>query len=58
MVPKKKGGLSEDEANALIDLAKDAGVRARGPESHPDRPFGKNPHIHVGPVNHICILKK
>jgi uncharacterized protein RhaS with RHS repeats len=57
---QKKGGLSADEARALQDLAKDAGVRTRGPESHKDRPQGQNPHIHVGPVDHIwiCPVKK
>ena len=29
--------------------------RVRGPEENPDRPFGKEPHGHVGPVNHIPI---
>ena len=47
-------GLTQDEAEALIDLAKDAGLPVRGPESHPDRP-NKGTHIHVGPVNHILV---
>ncbi|MCG8560410.1 MAG: hypothetical protein MI824_11470, partial [Hyphomicrobiales bacterium] len=52
---KRRGGLTQDEAEALVDLAKEAGVPTRGPESHPDRPYGRNPHIHVGPVNHIPV---
>jgi RHS repeat-associated protein len=53
---KRKGGLSPAEAEALLDLAKEAGVEpVRGPETHPDRPQGKDPHIHVGPVDHIPV---
>jgi hypothetical protein len=51
----KKTGLSEPEAKDLVERAKSAGLKARGPETHVDRPCGKNPHIHVGPVNHIPV---
>jgi RHS repeat-associated protein len=51
----RKGGLTESEAQALLDLASQAGVPRRGPESHPNRNF-KGPHIHVGPVNHLPVL--
>lgn len=51
----KKKGLSEAEAEKLVKEAQDVGLPARGPETHPDRPHGKNPHIHVGPVNHMPI---
>lgn len=29
--------------------------KVRGPEEHPNRPYGKEPHGHVGPVDHIPI---
>jgi hypothetical protein len=52
----KKVGISKEDAEAYKELGKGAGVPVRGPEARPDRPFGKNPHIHVGPVNHIPLL--
>jgi len=52
---KRKGGLSESEAKDLVDMANETGVPARGPESHPGRPHGRKPHIHVGPINHIPV---
>jgi hypothetical protein len=27
----------------------------RGPEVHPMRPYGNEPHIHVGPVDHVPV---
>lgn len=54
---KKTGGLSAEEAKVLVDWAKELGLPARGPEAHPGRPFGKFPHIHVGPVNHVPVCK-
>lgn len=48
-------GLSEAEAEELVKKAREAGLPARGTETHPDHPHGKIPHIHVGPVNHIPI---
>jgi len=56
---KNKGGVSEEEAKTLVDWGKEVGFPgSRGPEAHPDRPFGQNPHIHVGPVNHIPVCPK
>jgi RHS repeat-associated protein len=52
---KQKGGLALDEAKALGQWAKEHGLPFRGPEVHPNRPFGKIPHIHVGPVDHIPV---
>jgi len=52
---KKKGGVTVEEAKNLVDRARKAGLPARGPESHPNRPQGKDPHIHVGPVDHIPV---
>jgi hypothetical protein len=54
---KKKGGVSEDEAQTLVEWGKEYNVPSRGPETHPDRPFN-NPHIHVGPVGHIQVIPK
>lgn len=40
-----------------MDDARKAGLPARGPEVHPNRPgpASNQPHIHVGPVNHIPV---
>ncbi len=53
---KRQGGLSPDEAEALVEIGKEVGLPARGPESHPGRKFGSQPHIHVGPINHIPVI--
>jgi len=52
---KARGGVSTADADAYIDLSKEVGLRAHGPESHAGRPFGQHPHIHVGPVAHISV---
>ena len=52
---KKNGGLTPAAAELLRRLAEAAEVLFRGPESHPNRPYGSRPHIHVGPVGHIPI---
>jgi hypothetical protein len=51
----KKTGITQGDAQTYKDLGKEAGVPVRGPEAHPNRPHGKNPHIHVGPVDHIPV---
>ncbi len=48
-------GVSPKDAKTLIEWAKELGVRSRGPESHPNRPYGRSQHIHIGPINHIPI---
>jgi RHS repeat-associated protein len=58
---KQLGGLSADEGQALRELADEQGLPYRPGlsepyETHPGRPYGKIPHIHVGPVSHIPIL--
>jgi RHS repeat-associated protein len=51
---KKKGGLTQNEADTLVQWGNAAGLHSRGPEVHPNRP--KNgPHIHVGPIKHIPV---
>jgi len=50
---KRRGGTTAEEAAALERWAKEYDVPFRGPEQHPTRDFGSQPHIHVGPVNHI-----
>ena len=52
---KKRGGVTMEEAKILQEWSDEYGIRFRGPECHPNRPFGKKPHIHVGPVDHIWI---
>ncbi|MBW2700435.1 MAG: hypothetical protein JRF33_06410 [Deltaproteobacteria bacterium] len=54
----KKTGISSGDAKAYHDLGNRVGVKVRGPESHPNRPHGKKPHIHVGPVKHIPVRTK
>ncbi len=54
---KKTGGISEEDAETLLEWAKHYNVPNHGSEVHPNRPgVGSNvPHIHIGPVGHIII---
>lgn len=51
----KRSGVTPGDAQAYKELGKEVGVPIRGPEVHPNRPHGKEPHIHVGPVDHIPV---
>lgn len=51
----KRTGVSSEDAETLLKWADEYNVPGRGPEVHPNRPFGKNEHIHIGPVDHIFI---
>jgi RHS repeat-associated protein len=51
----QRKGVSQKEANILRQWANELGVTSRGPEVHPNRPYGQNPHIHIGPIDHIWI---
>jgi RHS repeat-associated protein len=51
----ERTGVSEAEADTLLEWADEYGLPSRGPEVHPGRPFGQFPHIHIGPVNHIPV---
>jgi hypothetical protein len=51
---KNRGGVSRQEADILIGWAKEYGLPWRGPEVHPRRKFNE-PHIHIGPINHIPV---
>jgi RHS repeat-associated protein len=56
----KKIGITGGDMQAYKDLNRklpDAfpSNQVRGPEVHPTRPHGKQPHGHVGPVDHIPI---
>ena len=51
----KRTGVTPADAQAYKALGKEAEVPVRGPEVHPNRPYGKDPHIHVGPVDHIPV---
>jgi RHS repeat-associated protein len=53
---KQCGGITLDEAKTLVKWAEEYNLPARGPEVHPWRPFGRSPHIHIGPINHIPII--
>lgn len=60
---KKDGGISAEDMEAYKNLNSELGDRGfppnrvRGPEVHPNRPHGQEPHGHVGPVNHIPFNK-
>lgn len=47
-------GVTREEAEILKAWAREYGVRFRGPEIHPDRPFNLL-HLHIGPVRHIPV---
>ncbi|MFT6734831.1 MAG: hypothetical protein ACJAS9_003033 [Polaribacter sp.] len=55
---KKNDGVTQGDMDAYSDLNAELpdpfpSNKVRGLESHPNRPHGKDPHGHVGPVNHI-----
>jgi hypothetical protein len=57
---RQAGGITVDEGRALRAPADSDGIPyhpdlSEPYEVHPSRGFGSNPHIHVGPVNHIPI---
>jgi RHS repeat-associated protein len=52
---KRMNGISPEEAQALLEWAIEYNIAGRGPESHPGRPYGNTPHIHIGPINHIPV---
>lgn len=51
----KRNGLSPENAEVLREWAEEYDVPFRGPEEHPGRPVGSQPHIHVGSQNHIPV---
>ena len=53
-------GITESDANILIEWATEYGLNARGPEIHINRSgwASIHRHIHVGPLNHILVLGK
>ena len=54
----RRGGVTWKEAGILVGWGLEVGFtpeNCRGPECHPNRPFGKFPHIHIGPINHIPV---
>ena len=53
---KQNGGVSEKDAETLVNWGNEVGLPSRGPESHPNRPHGKEPHIYVGHNDHILVL--
>lgn len=57
----KKDGMTSGDMDAYKNLNRDLpdpfpNNKVRGPEVHPNRPHGKEPHGHVGPVDHIPIV--
>jgi RHS repeat-associated protein len=54
---KNKGGVSEQDAQTLMDWAKQTDLKGSSEhvEQHPGRNF-KRPHIRIGPINHIPVL--
>src|SRR5580658_4225489 len=51
----QKTGVSPEDAETLEEWAEELEVPFRGPEEHPGSKFWKEPHIHVGPVDHIPV---
>ena len=55
----QKKGLTPEQAEILKAWAEEYNVpnrpQNRLSETHPNRPQGKYPHIHVGPVDHIPV---
>lgn len=53
---KRRGGLSQNEANTLADWADEFGLPGHGPMTHP-RPgwSGSNVHINIGSIKHILV---
>ena len=51
---KNSGGISPENAQLLVDWAKEYGVKAM---DHTARPWHwkLGPHIHIGPKNHIRV---
>jgi hypothetical protein len=52
----QRRGVDLADVPVLQEWAEELGLSFRGIESHPGRPFGQFPHIHIGPVNHIPLL--
>jgi len=57
----QKSGMKKKDMDAYKELNRQLkdpfpSNKVRGPETHPERPHGKEPHGHVGPVDHIPIL--
>ena len=54
---KQKGGVSEEDAQTLLDWADEYDVipHSSGIEQHPNRNFNL-PHIRIGSINHIPVL--
>ena len=52
----RRGGVTASEAKILRGWAREYRLPFRGPELHPRRPYGRQLHIHVGPVDHIPVM--
>ena len=51
----RRTGVSREEANTLLEWARETGVRFQTIRTHPNRNFNV-PHIHIGPIDHIRVL--
>ena len=51
-----RGGVTLDEVKILRQWATELKLPFRGPEMHPGRPFGRFPHIHLGPIDHLPVI--
>jgi len=50
----RRSGVSREDAQTLLEWAREYNVPAHGPEQHLNRNF-KDWHIHIGPIDHIII---
>ena len=55
---KKNGGATYEDAEILIDLAKEYDVQYHEIEIHPNRPGAASnvPHFHIGKTGHIPVI--
>lgn len=51
----KRTGASRVDVQEYKESAKEVDVPVHRPEAHPSRRHGKEPHIHVGPVDRILV---
>ena len=51
----QRKGVDKETANILLNWADEVKLLRRGPEIHPGRNYGSQPHIHIGPIDHIIV---
>jgi hypothetical protein len=49
---ERKGGVTQNDAETLVEWGEETGLPSRGPENHGG---ASGDHIHIGPVNHLPV---